>query len=425
MRVALAIFVGRVVQLLARLRGGKGSGAPGLVTNFLAPALLKTVLASFPDGLVVVSGTSGKSTTTKMLAALLTAHEVRVFTNSSTANLPQGLTSAVLDQGDWRGRIDADIAVLEMDEAHGAAMAEQFTARVVVLTNVMLDDIERYQSMSRVASLLGTIAARATEAVVLNADDAALLSLGRSLDIRDDLAVGWFGVTEAVLAAQPHGLGYAATAQERMNSADAVLVEAVAGRTARLSLSDETVEIGLPSRGAHFAVDAAAAVEASRRILGERFEIDLAGTTLSSMAPVFGRGEMVTINAVELEFVLVQNTASFQLNLDCLEPGSDRIFVAIGSEENDSSWLWTVDTSSLSAVDFVSGPKAEDMAIRLLYDGVSVGTVDRDLVASFDAFLALPTSPGERKTVLFTASCMRELRRRYGLVHAELAAAKS
>ncbi|MCY7413543.1 MAG: MurT ligase domain-containing protein [Salinibacterium sp.] len=425
MRVAFAIFVGRVVQVLARLRGGKGSGAPGLVTNRLAPGLLKRVLASFPDGLVVVSGTSGKSTTTKMLAALLSAHGVRVFTNSSTANLPQGLMSAVLDQGDWRGRVAADIAVLEMDEAHGAAIAEQFSARVVVLTNVMLDDIERYQSMSRVASLLATIAARATEVVVVNADDAALLWLGRSLDIRDDLAVGWFGVTEAVLAAQRHGLGYASTAPERMNSADAVIVEAVAGRTARLSLSGETVEIGLPSRGAHFAVDAAAAVEASRRILRERFDLDLAGTTLSSIAPVFGRGEMVTINGVELEFVLVQNTASFQLNLDCLEPGSDRIFVAIGSEENDSSWLWTVDTSSLSAVDFVSGPKAEDMAIRLLYDGVSVGTVDRDLIASFDAFLALPTSPGERKTVLFTASCMRELRRRYGLVHAELAAAKS
>ncbi|MCY7412402.1 MAG: DUF1727 domain-containing protein, partial [Salinibacterium sp.] len=144
MRVAFAIFVGRVVQLLARLRGGKGSGAPGLVTNRLAPGLLKRVLASFPDGLVVVSGTSGKSTTTKMLAALLSAHGVRVFTNSSTANLPQGLMSAVLDQGDWRGRVDADISVLEMDEAHGAAIAEQFSARVVVLTNVMLDDIERY-----------------------------------------------------------------------------------------------------------------------------------------------------------------------------------------------------------------------------------------------------------------------------------------
>ena len=425
MRVAFAIFVGRAVQLLARLRGGKGSGAPGLVTNVLAPGLLKTVLASFPDGLVVVSGTSGKSTTTKMLAALLSAHGVRVFTNSSTANLPQGLTSAVLDQGDWRGAVDADIAVLELDEAHGAAIAEQFSARVVVLTNVMLDDIERYQSMTRVASLLEAIASRATEAVVLNADDAALLSLGRSISLSGELAVGWFGVTAGVLNAQRHGLGYATTAVERMSSADAVLVEAVAGRSARIAVLDESVEIGLPSRGAHFAVDAAAAIEASRMVLGDRFDLALAATTLTAIKPVFGRGEVVTINGVELEFVLVQNTASFQLNVDCLEAGSDRIFVAIGSEENDSSWLWTVDTRSLSAVDFVSGSKAEDMALRLMYDGVTVGRVDRDLVSAFDAFLTLPTERGERKTVLFTASCMRELRRRYGLVHAELKAAKS
>ena len=424
MRVAFAIFVGRAVQLLARLRGGKGSGAPGLVTNVLAPGLLKTVLASFPEGLVVVSGTSGKSTTTKMLAALLTAHGVRVFTNSSTANLPQGLTSAVLDQGNWRGAVDADIAVLELDEAHGAAIAAQFSARVVVLTNVMLDDIERYQSMTRVASLLATIAARATEAVVLNADDAALLSLGRSISLQNELAVGWFGVTAEVLDAQRHGLGYATTAVERMSSAEAVIVEAVVGRSARIAVLGESVEIGLPSRGAHFAVDAAAAVEASRMVLGDRFNLSLAATTLTAIKPVFGRGELVTINGVELEFVLVQNTASFQLNVNCLEAGNDRIFVAIGSEESDSSWLWTVDTSSLSAVDFVSGSKAEDMALRLMYDGVTVGRVDRDLVSAFDAFLAQPTAPGERKTVLFTASCMRELRRRYGLVHAELEAAK-
>ena len=149
MRDAIAVAAGRAVQTLARLRGGKGSGAPGVVANRIAPGLLPSVLGSFPDGLIVVSGTAGKSTTTKMLAALLRAHGVRVFTNSSTANLPQGITSAILDQGDARGRIDADIAVIEMDEAHGARLAPQFTARAVVLTNVMLDDLERFQTMDR------------------------------------------------------------------------------------------------------------------------------------------------------------------------------------------------------------------------------------------------------------------------------------
>ena len=77
MRDWLAVAAGRAVQTLARLRGGKGSGAPGVVTNRVAPSLLPRVLESFPEGLIVVSGTAGKSTTTKMLTALLRAHGLR------------------------------------------------------------------------------------------------------------------------------------------------------------------------------------------------------------------------------------------------------------------------------------------------------------------------------------------------------------
>ncbi|MDO8382488.1 MAG: MurT ligase domain-containing protein [Microbacterium sp.] len=421
MRSAIGVAVGRAVQWLLRVRGGKGSGAPGLVTNRIAPALLPRVLASFPQGLVVVSGTAGKSTTTKMVAGLLRAHGMRVFTNSSTANLPQGITSAVLDQGDWRGRVDADIAVLEMDEAFGALMSSTFEARVVTLTNINLDDIARFESSDRVTRLLTAIALRARSAVVLNADDASLEIVAASLtEAAPGVSIRRFGVSADVMATHPQGLGSVRTAKERLDEGLGTRVETVSGRDAVIDIGGSRQEVTLPARGAHFAVDAAAAFETARAVMGDAFDASLAASTLSTLDPVFGRGETVEIAGQQIECVLVQNTASFQLNIDALRPGLERVFVGIGDEEEDTSWLWTVRTHALGRVDIVAGPKADAMANRLAYDGVPFDAVDVDLIRGFEAFLALPAPSAGVKTVVFTSRSMRKIRGHYGLTSEEV-----
>lgn len=421
MRSAIGIAAGRAVQWLLRVRGGKGSGAPGLVTNRIAPALLPIVLASFPEGLVVVSGTAGKSTTTKMVAGLLRAHGMRVFTNSSTANLPQGITSAVLDQGDWRGRVDADIAVLEMDEAFGALMSSTFEARVVTLTNINLDDIARFESSDRVTRLLTAIALRARSAVVLNADDASLEIVAASLtEAAPGVSIRRFGVSADVMATHPQGLGSVRTAKERLGEGLGTRVETVSGRDAVIDIGGSRQEVTLPARGVHFAVDAAAAFETARAVMGDAFDASLAASTLSTLDPVFGRGETVEIAGQQIECVLVQNTASFQLNIDALRPGLERVFVGIGDEEEDTSWLWTVRTHALGRVDIVAGPKADAMANRLAYDGVPFDAVDVDLVRGFEAFLALPAPSAGVKTVVFTSRSMRKIRGHYGLTSEEV-----
>ncbi len=82
MRYIPVIIIGRIVRAVARMRArGGGTGIPGLVMNTIAPGFLSSTLNSFPCGLVIVSGTSGKSTTTKMLVSILEAHGMRVFTN--------------------------------------------------------------------------------------------------------------------------------------------------------------------------------------------------------------------------------------------------------------------------------------------------------------------------------------------------------
>lgn len=418
MRYAPAILVGRLVRIAARLRKpGGGSAVPGLIVNRIAPGYLRSTLSGFPQGLIVVSGSSGKSTTTKMLVAILRAHGVDVFTNPSTANISQGLTSALLERADWRGRVPGDMAVLEMDEGHGALVMDGVDARVVTLTNVMVDQIDRFHDSEMVAGMLAKIAARAHEAVVVNADDAYLERLAGGL--RPEVRVHRFGVSDPVLAAVPRGLGHTETSARRLDPADGVVIDAVDGASAVLADRGASVPVGLPARGIHYAVDAAAAYATAKAVLGERFAPETAAGALSAIPAVFGRGERVTVRGQEVDFVLVQNPASYQLNVDSIAPGTEQILFAIGSDVRDPSYFWPTDASSLGRVSMVSGSKANEAALMLAYDGVAIDRVEPDLTRALDDFLAAPAPAGGRKTIVFSADSMRRTRAHLGLTGAE------
>ena len=405
-----AVLVGRAVRIAARLRkAGGGSAVPGLVVNRIAPGFLGSVLSSFPEGLTVVSGSSGKSTTTKMLVTVLEAHGKRVFTNPSTANISQGLTSALLERASLTGRIDADLAVLEMDEGHGALLSDRFSARLVVLTNVMTDQIDRFADARQVLRMLGRIAATAGERVVLNGDDALLDELARDITV----PVGRFGVTRQVLDSLPRGLGYADPLPPA--GTGEVVVRSVEGRSALLAVRGREVRIGLPARGVHYAVDAAAALAAAADLLGDAFDLDRAAAAVTAMPAVFGRGEVVQVRGVPVEFVLVQNPASFQLNVDELDEGLDQILVAMGSDVRDPSYFWPVDAGRIRRARVVTGSKADEIALQLLYQGVQVDAVEPDLAKALDAFLALPEPARGVKTIVFTADSMRRTRSHLGL----------
>ena len=117
MRDVLSAVIGKSVRQLARLRGG-GSALPGLVIERIDPGFLARVLERLPHGVVAVSGTNGKTTTTKMIVELLEAQGLTVFTNRTGSNFSRGVIAAALAQCSLGGRLDADIAVLELDEAH-------------------------------------------------------------------------------------------------------------------------------------------------------------------------------------------------------------------------------------------------------------------------------------------------------------------
>jgi len=423
LRFAFAVLVGRLVRFAVRLvRPGGGSALPGLVVSKIAPNLLSSVLASFKDGVIVVTGSAGKSSTTKMVVAIAQAHGKRVFTNPTTANIRQGFYASILEVSSWLGQVSADIAVIEADEGHAPELLRGAPVRLVGVLNVTEDQLDRFVDPALVRDKLLHVALGASEGVVLNANDQNTLILADQGQGR--LAeTSFFGISESVSAGK--FLGFAPTYLDEIVTPNmSTNVISSKGNHHRIRCEGIEADISLPNRGIHYASDAAAAIELSRRFLGSDFDFELAASTLQELPPVFARGEITKIRGIEVELVLVQNPASFQLNLDALDSGLDAVMVAIGRDVHDPSWLWTVDFAKLAKVQVVSGFNAAEMALCFAYKNVPVGLVSDDLELALDAFLKQASQAKNRPTILLSADAMRRYRRMLGFVSPDTVGSK-
>ena len=146
MRSRLTVALGRTARLAARMRGGGSGGTafPGLVMERTDPGFLERTLGRLPRGVIVVSGTNGKTTTTKMVVQLLREQGLKVFTNRTGSNFVRGVLASLLTEVDAAGNLDADIAVLELDEAHAVHFVARVRPRACLLLNVMRDQLDRF-----------------------------------------------------------------------------------------------------------------------------------------------------------------------------------------------------------------------------------------------------------------------------------------
>ncbi|MFM6963706.1 MAG: Mur ligase family protein [Micrococcales bacterium] len=406
-----AILASRLARkVIRRFRPGGGSAAPGLILSKIAPGLLAKTLKRFPNGLVVITGSAGKSTTTKMAVAIVRAHGLDVFTNPTTANIRQGFFSSIIEQSNVFGKIPGDIAILEVDEAHADTLTAEVAPRIVTLLNVLEDQLDRFVDPALVREKLLDVASRATQQVLLNADDQNILLIDSQLH---SVEKSFFGIDPQVLHGDDLGVAptYMAALPRPQVSAEVKDLNAL---RCLVKLGDRELIFDLPSKGSHYALDAVAAIATAREVLGDDFDLELAERTLAELPPVFARGEVVQIQGKPVEFVLVQNPTSFQLNLDTLELPLERLMIAIGRDVHDPSWMWTVDLSRLTSVDVISGYNYAELGLRLIHENIEVGDVEPDLFAAIDKFMALPDPKVGVRTVVFSADAMRRLRRHLG-----------
>jgi UDP-N-acetylmuramyl tripeptide synthase len=367
-RLDAALTAGRLVAGLSR-RLGRGSGqvVGGRVALAVAPDALRTLARGRRT--VIVTGTNGKSTTTRLVAAALGGD---VATNTGGANMAPGILTALDESA-------SSTAVLETDELHVPSLIEQTDPEVVVLLNLTRDQLDRTHEVSRTAQVWAKALAGRDVTVVANAADphvvdAALAAkpvwVDPGLRWTDDASVcprcghllSWSG------GRWSSGCGFT------MPEAEYVLTTA----GVRLPNGQRlAVPLKLPgdvNRGnALFAIAAAG-------LFGVPPET--AAARLAEVDDVDGRYARLDLGGRPATLYLAKNPAGWAAALSMIDEDA---MLAVGinariADGTDTSWLYDVPFERLAGrVVGATGDRRADLAVRLHYAGATP-VVDDDLV---------------------------------------------
>jgi UDP-N-acetylmuramyl tripeptide synthase len=460
--IAAAQGAGQAARLLRR---GGGTALPGLVAERLSPRIQRPQTRQLRRGVIIVTGTNGKTTTSRMLGAILDVAGWHAIHNRSGSNLVRGLIATLVQESNLGGNLHADSGLFEVDEATVPAVVAQVRPRLLLINNLFRDQLDRYGEIDHIhrrwRETLATLDARST--VLLNADDPAVAVLGRNLAAQ----VRYYGVddTGQALAALPHAadaidcpvcghrldystvllshLGhYRCPACDFARPAPDIVAEAVAlegTEATRLTVraGDQTFPVELAVPGFYNAYNGLGACAAALTL---GLDVDVIRRGLGGFRAAFGRIERVAAGSsgTHLLLALVKNPVGFNEVLRMLFPlrrdatpltPPRHLLIIINdliADGRDVSWLWDVDFEVLGEPGRVAsatcaGIRATDMANRLKYAGLDPARIRvvEELDAALEATLAaLPA--GETLYVLPTYTAMldfRALLQRRGWVH--------
>jgi UDP-N-acetylmuramyl tripeptide synthase len=435
-------MAGRAAATLSRRLGrGGGTVIAGHLVPRLAPDALRDVTESLPNGSIVVSGTNGKTTTTRLVSHILRGAGLRPIHNRAGANLLSGLYSAVAQATDWRARPMGDIGLFEVDEATVPRALEHIRPRVLLLHNIFRDQLDRYGEVHFVAGLWRESVLRLTAgtSVVANADDPLVANLSPTLT---------YGIADCAVGADqplPHAadarlcpncgaalrynlvfyghLGhYACTSCEFARPTPTVRATSVAllgdtGTNLTIESPIGVVQATLRLPGLYNVYNALAAVAVSTSLGIPRERVERG---LETFTAAFGRLERIQVgDGRELFLALVKNPVGFTevLRTILATPGRRTLLLAINdrfADGTDVSWLWDVEFERLVGrvnVAVCAGLRAEDMAVRLKYAGVDLSRirVESDLQCALEQAISL-AEPHETVYVLPTYTAMLSLR---------------
>ncbi|HEX9989074.1 MAG TPA: Mur ligase family protein [Chloroflexia bacterium] len=459
-----AVNAGKASALATRLLGrGGGTALPGLVAQVVYPGVLRALTAQLPEGSFMVTGTNGKTTTSRMLASILEAAGLEPLHNRSGSNLERGLVSTVVGAATPLGGLPRDLRVglFEVDEAAMPGALAAIRPKVALFNNLFRDQLDRYGEIDTIHSkwraALPKLGAGST--IVLNADDPAIASLSMLPGLRGKVCT--FGIDDPrhALDALPHAAD--SISCPRCNSRldyslillghlghwrcpecglarpqpDVVATQVTLNGTESSDVTLRTpageMRVTLKVPGLYNVYNGLAAVSAalSSGITPEHIKAGLERFTAA-----FGRIERVPIpgsDGKSLLMALVKNPVGFNEVLRMLLPlearagtgatPSRHLLIIINdliADGRDVSWLWDVDFEILAGSPelvgsvYVSGIRASDMAVRLKYAGIDPSRieVEGEMGEALDAAVrALP--PGQTLYVLPTYTAMLAFRK--------------
>ena len=180
LRLVIAISVCKLLIRIGRLVGKKGTSKPGEIALKICPDILTMLSGQVKGDIIAVCGTNGKTTTNNMIYSYLKANGKNVVCNNVGANMIYGVCCAFAAKASLLGKLDADYACLEIDEASAVKIFKFFSPDILVITNLFRDQLDRYGEIDLTVDYLKRALDLAPYTkLILNGDDPVCAQFGR------------------------------------------------------------------------------------------------------------------------------------------------------------------------------------------------------------------------------------------------------
>ncbi|MBR2121808.1 MAG: DUF1727 domain-containing protein [Lachnospiraceae bacterium] len=405
-RTVLAVAACKACRTLLRLLKRGGTALPGKVALKIDPGILEKVSAGME--IFVITGTNGKTTTSRMLEHALEEAGEDVLANKSGANLLSGVTAEFTANASLTGRAKKHTAVIECDEGALKQVVPRIRPRVITVTNLFRDQLDRYGEVMHTRDQIREGLRKAQDAVIcLNADCSLTASLADEEGIADrpDGRIRFFGVDipagdrkEPELSDAVHcikcGTRYAYryhtyahlgsfycpqcgySRPDTDTGVTGILEEGPDHTTVTMhtGAGTQTVTVALPALyNVYNALAAVTAFSASGR------DPVVACRSLESVESGFGRMETFTLGGNRVQVILVKNPAGANQSVGFLSRLTEPFAAVLmlndrTADGHDISWIWDVDYEGFMQNEnmvrvFCAGDRAADLALRLKYAG--------------------------------------------------------
>ena len=403
LRAIIAILLCKALRLVSRLLHRGGTAMPGRWALKLCPNLLELLAKDVKS--VAITGTNGKTTSARMIEQAFSEKGLNYFANRSGANLISGITTEFVMNATLTGKPLKEYAVIECDEAAARKVFSQLKPRVVVVTNLFRDQLDRYGEVTHTLENIRVAMQGAPEAVLcLNADCSLTASLADDLPNR----VVYFGIDQGAAPSRPkpeisdathcirckteyeydyisyghlggfrcpkcgyrrHRADFAVTDVTEQRADGSTVVMDIQG-TKRI------VNVNLPAM--YNIYNAVGAVTAAVEM---GLDADTAVKALADFQCGFGRMEQFRLGKAGTRMMLVKNPAGCNQVIEFLENIKEKFILVVclndrGADGTDVSWIWDADFEGLTSLGsyldrvIVSGDRAGDMRVRIKYAGI-------------------------------------------------------
>jgi len=397
LRLIIAIIVGKLAIYFSRIAGNQGTDFPGRLARKIEPNILTAMAGHIKNGVIIVTGTNGKTTTSNMIAEIFRENASTYVHNRAGANMMTGITTAFIKATSLSGQRAFDYALLETDEANVPLLLQEVDAAVLIITNFFRDQLDRYGELDHTINLIKNAVQGRSLELILNADD----PLQSDFAARTGNKCWYYGFDDTIydelISADSregrycvfcgHELSY-----ERYHYAQLGLYSCpnCANHNAELDFTGQNLKM---DPGIHFnvndltlqssyqgfynAYNILAAVSMGKRL---GIEDDVIQRAIYKYQPRAGRMEKFVINGKPCLLVLVKNPTGLNQSLSMLvlDPAQKNLFVALNdnaADGRDISWIWDADVETVARPEaqirqiICSGQRSGDMALRIKYAG--------------------------------------------------------